>query len=257
MPLNPSDIVRELPLGTGVSVIGSHPEGLVALEKPCRILSHPNVEADRRRSLLTASWSTDRERYAWRVDDKLYRFFLLHRLDSATSGVLLGCLNPNMARELKLQFSKRRVAKSYRAIVSGIAKDKDTRWQDLLRKRTKGSRVRVQASSRGGRPVETRVSAVENKFSAPKLSLIKLNPRTGRTHQLRVQCAQRRHPIIGDTTYGDFPLNREIQKHLGVQRLFLHASKIRIRWQWKGRDHVFEAESKIPDVFGDLMRLEY
>ena len=96
---------------------------------------------------------------------------------------------------------------------------------------------------------------VHTKKSHPRLSLLRLNPLTGRTHQLRVQCAKRKFPIIGDTTYGNFSLNREIQKATGYQRLFLHAYSIRIEWEWKQRQHFFRAESSIPNEFNELMDL--
>ena len=256
MPINVSDIVPEIPLGKGVKVLAVHGEGLIALEKPIRTLSHPNVEADRRKSLLNASWSKDRERYVWKVGDKSHRFYLLHRLDSATSGVILGCINPNLARELKSQFSKRRVSKSYHAIVMGAARDNDTHWKDLLRKRRQGGNLRMNARNSRGVPAETHVKVLQTKHSYPKLSLLQLFPRTGRTHQLRVQSAKRKIPIVGDTTYGDFPFNRKVHKAIGSQRLFLHASSIRISWDWKGRRQEFEAESPIPELFPELMQLE-
>jgi len=257
MPLNSSDIIPDMPLGRGVSIIVAHPEGLVALEKPCRILSHPNIDADRKRSLLNASWSKDRERFLWKVGEQSFRLYLLHRLDSATSGVILGCLNPNLARELKTQFSKRKVAKTYHAIVSGIAKDSDKLWRDLLRKRRMKQGLRMETHVRGGSPAETRVTLLATKHSNPKLSLLKLNPLTGRTHQLRVQAAKRHLPIIGDTTYGDFTVNRQLYKASGEQRLFLHASSIHISWIWKGREHKFHAESKLPKIFNELLELRY
>ena len=256
MPLNLSDIVSDMPLGKGVKVLSVHDAGLVALEKPPRVLSHPNVEADRRRSLLNASWSKDRERYLWKVGDKSHRFYLLHRLDSATSGVILGCINPNLARELKGQFAKRRVSKRYQAIVFGRARENDPEWKDLLRKRRIGRSVRTNPRNSRGAPAETHVKVLKIKSSFPKLSLLSLYPRTGRTHQLRVQSAKRKLPIVGDSTYGDFASNRQVQKAIKSQRLFLHASSIRIKWEWKDQRHEFTAESELPEIFGELMALD-
>ncbi len=250
-------VFESLPLGRNVKVLGVHPLGLVALEKPCGVLSHPNVEADRNRSLLRAGWSKDRERYAWKLGEKSARFYLLHRLDSATSGVILGCVNPNLARELKKEFAKRRVSKTYTAVVGGIVRDSDTHWKDSLRKRMVGSRLRVDANARGGGLAETRVTIVESKRSNPRLTLLRFNPLTGRTHQLRVQSAKRNTPILGDTTYGNFSFNREVQKAIGKQRLFLHASSIRIRWDWKEEAHAFNAFSETPEVFERVMKLKY
>ena len=60
------------------------------------------------------------------------------------------------------------------------------------------------------------------------LALVKLRPQSGRTHQLRVQCAARGMPIIGDKTYGDFSLNRKIAKNTNIERMFLHATQVEI-----------------------------
>ena len=257
MPLNISEIIPGIPLGRGVSIAATHPEGLVALNKPSRILSHPNSESDKKRSLIQAAWSTDRERYLWKDGGKSHRFYLLHRLDSATSGVILGCVNPNLARELKTQFSKRKVAKSYYAVVSGLCKDTDCSWHDTLRKRIQGSGLRVSTSARRGLSAVTQVQVVEGKRSHPQLSLLKLNPKTGRTHQLRVQCAKRKFPIVGDSTYGNFTFNREIAKATGIKRLFLHAFSIRIEWEWKQRRYNFRAEAGMPEEFGELLQFSF
>lgn len=250
-------IVESLPLGKCVKILNIHPSGLVALEKPCGVLSHPNVDTDRNRSLLHAGWSKDRERYAWKIEDQAVRFFLLHRLDSATSGVILGCVNPNLAHDLKKEFAKRRVSKTYTAVVGGIVREGDIHWKDTLRKRMVGSRLRVDANARGGGLAETRVKIEELKRSNPRLTMLRFNPLTGRTHQLRVQSAKRKTPILGDTTYGDFSFNREVQKAIGTQRLFLHASSIRIRWVWKEQEYAFEAFSETPEVFKQVMKLKY
>ena len=257
MALSLQEVVQSLPLGKGVTVLSVHPEGLIALEKPNGVLSHPNVEADQRRSLLHASWSKDRERYAWKVGEKSQRLYLLHRLDAATSGVILACLNPELARVLKKEFSKRQVAKTYMAVVVGTARESDTIWKDTIRKRTIGSQLRVDTNVRGGAPAETRVKLLKAKQSKPLFSLLKFNPLTGRTHQLRVQSAKRKMPILGDTTYGNFQFNREIQKVIGDQRLFLHSASIRINWSWKSVEHNFEAKSETPDVFNKVMELKF
>lgn len=251
------EVIQSLPLGKGVTVLSVHPEGLIALEKPNDVLSHPNVEADQRRSLLNASWSKDRERYAWKVGEGSGRLYLLHRLDSATSGVILACFDPDLARVLKKQFSMRNVAKTYMAVVGGIARESDTLWKDTMRKRTIGSQLRVDTNVRGGALAETRVTLVKSKQGKPLLSLLKFNPLTGRTHQLRVQSANRKMPILGDSTYGNFQFNREIQKVIGDQRLFLHSSSIRISWNWKSVDHIFEAKSETPDIFYRVMELKF
>ena len=102
----------------------------------------------------------------------------------------------------------------------------------------------------GGKDSFTRYELI-NSFLP--FSLVKLYPKTGRTHQLRVQCAKRNLPIVGDNTYGDFQLNREIRKSTGYKRLFLHASHIRIPLNDVGRRVYFEANLPIPTEFHKLL----
>ncbi len=257
MAEDPNKIIEHIPLGRGVSVIDVHRDGLVAMEKPFGILSHPNSNEERVKSLLTCHWNRDRERYLWKHEGKAYPFYLLHRLDSPTSGVILGCLNPNLAKILKEQFSRRKVAKSYVAIVAGTSREKRYLWKDFIRRRRVGFRIRADINREGGRPAESHVETMVTKSSQPKLSLLKLRPVTGRTHQLRVQCAQRKLPIVGDTTYGDFYFNRRIQKNFKPSRLFLHASSIHIHWNLKNEEQHFVVQSPTPPEFDDIMNLVF
>ena len=77
----------DLPLGRGVRLITSNQHGLVALDKPAGVMSHPNQEADTKRSLLQARYDYDGEVYRWKVGDVVHRAWLVNRLDSPTSGV--------------------------------------------------------------------------------------------------------------------------------------------------------------------------
>lgn len=256
MPLNLSEILARIPLSKGVFILGTHPEGLVALHKPCRVLSHPNRKPNEGRSLLEASWSADRERYAWKTEEQTHRFFLLHRLDSATSGVILGCVNPHLARELKSQFSKRKVSKRYQAVVFGKAEKLEPDWRDLLLKRSAKGGVRMVPNNRGVL-AHTKVKRLESRRKHPAMSLLDLHPVTGRTHQLRVQAALRGLPIVGDATYGNFKLNRLVRKSLGSERLYLHAASIRIHWEDRGRSFEFAAGSSTPEQFRELMQSDF
>jgi tRNA pseudouridine65 synthase len=82
-----------------------------------------------------------------------------------------------------------------------------------------------------------------------RVSLIRLEPRTGRSHQLRVQCAKRGLPIVGDRTYGDFAANRGFAKRGGPRRLFLHALEIGFEYKLGGREYAFSAEAPLPAEF--------
>jgi 23S rRNA-/tRNA-specific pseudouridylate synthase len=82
-----------------------------------------------------------------------------------------------------------------------------------------------------------------------RLTLIQLEPRTGRSHQLRVQCARRNLPIVGDQTYGDFARNRAFAKSTGSKRLFLHSITTEFNYEYRGARQVFSATAPLPEEF--------
>jgi 23S rRNA-/tRNA-specific pseudouridylate synthase len=239
-----------LPLGPGVRVAAAGPGGLVALEKPAGILTHPNRDGAHHTALLKARYDFERECFHWEAapgtPDTLY---LLNRLDSPTSGLVLAALSAEAAAAGRHAFIEGRVQKTYFALVLGHPRPAHGEWSDRLeRERPGGGRgVRVRARVQGGegRTAVTRYTCVETKTSDDAvLTLVKLEPLTGRTHQLRVQCAARHHPIVGDATYGDFGYNRAFAKRTKCKRLFLHAAAAKIP------SLHFHAESALPGEFG-------
>jgi tRNA pseudouridine65 synthase len=87
----------------------------------------------------------------------------------------------------------------------------------------------------------------------PRVALVRLEPRTGRSHQLRVQCAKRHLPIAGDQTYGDFARNREFAKLAGTKRMFLHSLETSFDYEWRGRKFSFTARAPVPAEFEKLL----
>ena len=67
---------------------------------------------------------------------------------------------------------------------------------------------------------------------------MKIKLETGRMHQIRAHFASIGHPLLGDTRYGDFALNREVKKLFGLNRLFLHSC--RLEFDWQGEHKVFD-----------------
>jgi tRNA pseudouridine65 synthase len=176
-------------------------------------------------------------------DNEDQRLHLLHRLDAPTSGVLVLARNAAVAEEARKSFAGHQVRKVYYALVKGAHPGLRQQWKDLLGT----ERVAGQLRSRIGRgtPALCTATAVRVIRGARPLTLLRLEPETGRTHHLRVQCAHRGLPIVGDATYGDFHLNRHFQKEWGLKRLCLHAESIDIPLQ-KMR---LQATSPLPEIF--------
>jgi 23S rRNA-/tRNA-specific pseudouridylate synthase len=249
----------ELPLGRGVTLLAHDGNGLAAFAKPAGVLSHPNVPADQPRSLLNARYALEGEYFEWRVDGgpdsrgrEPARLWLLNRLDSATSGVILAAADAEVAGEIRAQFKRKQVRKVYQALVFGSPRQSAEVWRDRLAVEKRGGVIRTAATA-GNIPAECRMTVVRASRNEPRLALLQLEPRTGRSHQLRVQCAKRGLPIVGDQTYGDFRRNRELAKLAGTKRLFLHSLETTFDYEWRGHGYSFSAHAPLPEEFTRLV----
>jgi tRNA pseudouridine65 synthase len=240
----------ELPLGREVSLISHDRNGLAAFSKPAGVLSHPNEAGDEPRSLLQAAYTIEGEFFSWQggAGAQPRRLWLLNRLDAATSGVILAAATEELATEIRAQFKRKHVRKVYCALVFGAPRQAAEVWQDRLAVDKRGGKIRTVAHA-GHVPAESRMSVVRTGQQQPRLALIRLEPRTGRSHQLRVQCAKRSLPIVGDQTYGDFRKNREFAKATGVKRMFLHSLETSFEYEFRGERHAFAARATLPPEF--------
>ncbi|HNC23924.1 MAG TPA: RNA pseudouridine synthase [Opitutaceae bacterium] len=239
-----------LPLGRGVTLLTHDANGLAAFDKPAGVLSHPNAGGDEPRSLLTVRYHLDGEYYEWTPAPGAapQRLWLLNRLDSATSGVILVAAEAELAQTVRAHFKRRQVHKTYHALVFGGPRQASEHWKDVIATTRQGAQVRSVAGV-GRVPAECRMTLVRRGTGAVRVSLLKLEPQTGRSHQLRVQCAKRHLPIVGDQTYGDFPANRAFAKEHRTKRLFLHSLSTRFEYEFRGRKFSFAAEAPLPEEF--------
>ena len=251
-----ADFWSRLPLGVGVEILRQDASGLAAMAKPAGVLSHPNVVAENPRALLTVDYNIEGEHWHW-VDAEAggveRRLWLLNRLDSATSGVILVAADEELAIAVRRLFRQKHIAKVYQGLVFGTPPLRREIWQDRLSTARRGGRVRTD---RGGNVPASAVMTLvrQARDVSVGLSLLQLEPRTGRSHQLRVQCAERHLPIVGDANYGDFRLNKEFAKRTGEKRLFLHSLSTTFDYTWKGRTQTFSATAPWPAEFGLALR---
>ena len=236
LPLNFWD---NLPLGPGVEICAHDANGVGALSKPAGILSHPNMRGEEPRSLLNATYTIDGEFYQWTpaVGEKnagvSQRLYLLNRLDSATSGVILVAADEALAVSIRAAFKQKQVRKIYNALVFGRPSQAFQIWRDRLVVQKSSGHIRT---SIGGHIYAKALMSVLRQYrQEPLLALLKLEPHTGRSHQLRVQCAQRHLHIVGDSTYGDFRRNRQFIQATGNKRLFLHSLQTSFEYEWRAR----------------------
>ncbi len=264
------DLEETLPLGRGVRVLAADAVGIFALEKPAGTQTHPNAPgvAAAKNALLVADYSLKAECYFCRISGGCIRkVFILNRLDAPTSGVVLAATDERVALAVRRAFLAGSVRKVYAAVVCGSPVPGKGIWKDFLRRvRMRDGSLRVEAvraTTRDAMFAETHFSVIRagtlNTEGVPAVpgALLRLEPKTGRTHQLRVQCALRKIPILGDRTYGDFYRNARWAEG-GVSpaknRLFLHAGETEVVFPWRGKSIRFFAESALPAEFNTAVR---
>ena len=157
--------------------------------------------------------------------EKRERPKLVHRLDKDTSGVLILARTTKAATALTQAFKSKDVLKIYWGIVVGVPKPRHGRIDIPLQKRPARKGEKVVADEDGRRAV-TYYHIIEN--AARKAAWLAMMPETGRTHQLRVHCAELRTPILGDGKYGGREAFLEGAEGVADQ-LHLHAKAIRIK----------------------------
>lgn len=192
---------------------------LIAINKPAGMLVHRSW-LDKHETVF--AMQTLRDQIGQHV-------FPIHRRDRPTSGVLLFALNSEMARIMSEQFEQQQVQKSYLAVVRGYLQGEDRVDYPL-------KVILDKIADKFSQPKEPQeaitdyqgLATVEMPYPAGKhqtarYSLVELQPKTGRKHQLRRHMKHLFHPIMGDTKYGDLHQNRALMEKSGVERLMLHS----------------------------------
>lgn len=189
---------------------------------------------------------------------------LVHRLDRETSGILLVAKKRSALKHLQDQFRERETGKTYLALVSGLwpatKKVLDKPLHKYLLPAESGQvgagerRVKVVARDDPDGMKSVTLVKVRERFSAastpglPTLSLLEVTIKTGRTHQIRVHLASEGQPILGDDKYGNFELNKSLQKPAhgpALRRMFLHAWRLQFTHPVSGER--IELQAPLPD----------
>jgi 23S rRNA pseudouridine955/2504/2580 synthase len=162
---------------------------------------------------------------------------LVHRLDRDTSGLLMIAKKRSALVELHRMLREGEIDKRYTVVVQGEWPAERVELRESLHKYVTASgerRVSVQAD---GMSAFTKIKVLKKNA---EFSVLEARLLTGRTHQIRVHLAHARHPVLGDDKYGDFPLNKALARE-GVKRLFLHASRLRLKHPLTGEALALEA----------------
>jgi 23S rRNA pseudouridine1911/1915/1917 synthase len=194
-------------------------EDCVVINKPVGILTHSKGAFNPEPTVAT--WLAERPNFVLPVDAESMRSGIVHRLDRATSGVMICAKNQKALKHLQKQFQDRKAKKTYVAKVMGAVHPLEALIDLPIERNPKEpQRFRV---GQNGKASQTTYTVIEENDTA---SLLVLKPYTGRTHQLRVHLNYINHPIIGDTFYGGAE----------ADRLYLHALSLEITLPSKHRD---------------------
>lgn len=186
-------------------------EAILVAAKPAGLLVHPTVHQEGDTALTRAASALAR------ISQRPIPPLVVHRLDRDTSGVLVLARTPVAARNLQRQFRAHTVSRRYQALVLGDL-DQETLVEAAIGRPGPGLPRRALPADGGGRPALTLVRPV-TRFGA--VTLVEAEPRTGRTHQIRIHLAALGHPVLGDTVYGRVPSPPVV-----VPRLALHATRL-------------------------------
>ena len=161
------------------------------------------------------------------ADEIGQKIFLVHRLDKDTAGLMIVAKNPAAAAKWTKLISGKTVKKEYIAICAGTIEPKKGIICEKIVQH--GEEKKAVTNYEVEKEIETECG---------KLSQIRLLLETGRMHQIRIHLAKNSCPIAGDDQHGNFKLNKQLKKTLGIKKLLLASVKLTVPLQTKNQ--VFE-----------------
>ncbi len=206
-------------------------DALMVLNKPAGLVVHP-AAGNWRGTLMNGLLAHHT------VAAQLPRAGIVHRLDKDTSGLMVVGKTPEACSELIAQLAARSVKREYLAICEGRWTAERQIDAPIGRDPRQRTRMAVVAEAKGGKSARTDVLPLA---VGERHSLLLCRLHTGRTHQIRVHCAQAGHPLLADALYGGKPA-------AGLQRQALHAARLTLRHPLSGETLQWQAAPP-PDFY--------
>ncbi len=170
----------------------------------------------------------------------------IHRLDRATTGILIFAKDSETAERINQVFREKKVEKTYWAIVRGYLEPTGMIDKPLF---SETKNIYQEALSHWKVLGQCEMPWEVSRYPTARYSILELKPETGRHHQLRKHMAKLRHPIIGDRRHGDVKHNNFWRDKFQMNRMWLHAGKIEIPLG----ESTMKFEAQIPKDFLDML----
>ncbi len=222
---------------------------IVAVNKPSGLLVHRTDLA-----------KEEQDAVVQRLNEQLGQWvYPIHRLDRATSGVLIMALDSDTAAQLGNQFTDRETQKVYQAIVRGHTNDNGIIDYPLAKLNEEKGRSRFKIEGTEKEAVSHyktlqhfEIPYAVSRYDKMRLSLVEVRPEHGRTHQIRRHFKHIFHPLLGDTRYGCRHHNQVMRANWNpALRLMLHATSLTI--QHPKSDESLTINAPLPQDFNELI----
>jgi 23S rRNA pseudouridine1911/1915/1917 synthase len=197
-------------------------EDILILDKPCGLIVN-NSQTSKGKTLQDYLEEEYKLLEKFPGTEFAQRAGIVHRLDKETSGLLVVAKNPESFLFLQKEFKGRNVRKEYTAVVFGRVQDEKIQVNAPIGRNPK-NRIKFALVPSGKEAITDAEKLEELNLDGDLFTVLKVFPKTGRTHQIRVHMAGINHPIAGDSVYSTSQQQRVAAKHF--QRLMLHASSI-------------------------------
>lgn len=179
---------------------------------------------------------------------------IVHRIDKDTSGALIIAKNKIAQEKIIAQFKERKIQKYYIALVNGILQHPEGIIEAAIG-RASVDRKKMRVMSDGDGKLAVSIYKVLETFKLERgkylCSLLRVQIKTGRTHQIRVHMTALGHSVVGDSVYGNYKTNQFFKKKYGLERQFLHAHELEFVSPDKGKK--VSVTAKLPEDLENVL----
>lgn len=200
-------------------------ENYVAINKPNGLLVHRTRIAEEKKEFALQL-----------LRDQLgYQVYTIHRLDRGTSGVLLFSKNAEAATPIVKSFEAKTVDKVYYAIVRGYTPEAESIDSPIKPDKDHKHRTPQDALTHYTRLATVELPIPVGRYNTARYSLVRVEPETGRMHQIRKHFAHIRHYVVGDRRHGDWRHNQMFREELDIPYMLLHSAELTLTHPYSGQ----------------------